>query len=106
MTQFFFEAEPFLQWVGKMRAAGVQARLVGGLVGTTRLTTLFKFAARCGAGPSIRALGERPGSLLKLIGEQGPERVMRDKVLTRTASGKILKSALRGRVKDEISAHR
>lgn len=78
MTQFFFEAEPFLQWVGEMRAARVQARLVGGLVGTTRLSTLFKFAARCGAGPSIRALGERPSSLLKLIGEHGPERVMRD----------------------------
>ena len=78
MTQFFFEAEPFLQWVAEMRAAGVQAQLVGGLVGTTKLSTLFKFAARCGAGPSIRALGERPSSLLKLIGEQGPERVLRD----------------------------
>lgn len=78
MTQFFFEAEPFLQWAEQMRASGVRARLVGGLVGPTRLSTLFKFAMRCGAGPSIRALGARPSTFSKLLGDHGPQNVLRD----------------------------
>lgn len=77
VTQFFFEHPPFLNWVDEMRRKGVKARLVGGLAGPASLTTLFKFAVRCGAGPSIRALGARPTSLMKLIGERGPETVMR-----------------------------
>jgi len=76
LTQFFFEPQPFLDWVRELRASGVGTRVVAGLAGPARLTTLFKFAVRCGAGPSIRALGARPGSLLKLIGDHGPEAVL------------------------------
>ena len=60
VTQFFFEHQPFLKWVDELRQKGVKARIVGGLAGPAGLTTLFKFAVRCGAGPSIRALGARP----------------------------------------------
>ena len=60
LTQFFFEAQPFLEWVAASRAAGTRARLVGGLAGPAGIATLFKFAIRCGVGPSIRALGARP----------------------------------------------
>jgi methylenetetrahydrofolate reductase (NADPH) len=76
LTQFFFEPQPFLDWVRELRVHGVGARVVAGLAGPARLTTLFKFAMRCGAGPSIRALGAQPGSLMKLIGEHGPEAVL------------------------------
>jgi methylenetetrahydrofolate reductase (NADPH) len=77
VTQFFFEHTPFVEWVEELRSSGVQARLVGGLAGPARLAALFKYAVRCGAGPSIRALGVRPGSLMKLVGEHGPEQVLR-----------------------------
>jgi methylenetetrahydrofolate reductase (NADPH) len=77
VTQFFFEHQPFLNWVAELRKSGVKARIVGGLAGPAGLTTLFKFAVRCGAGPSIRALGARPTSLMKLVGERGPETVVR-----------------------------
>jgi methylenetetrahydrofolate reductase (NADPH) len=73
LTQFFFEPRPFLEWVGKLRADGVHTTTVAGLAGPARLATLFKFAVRCGAGPSVRALGRHPGSLLQLVGEHGPE---------------------------------
>lgn len=76
LTQFFFEPQPFLDWVCDLRANGVGTRVVAGLAGPARLTTLLKFAMRCGAGPSIRALGARPGSLVKLIGDHGPESVL------------------------------
>lgn len=77
LTQFFFEHTPFLEWAHEMREQGVQARIVGGLAGPAGIATLFRFAMRCGVGPSIRALGARPTSLMKLIGDHGPEHVMR-----------------------------
>ncbi|MDY6948765.1 MAG: methylenetetrahydrofolate reductase [Pseudomonadota bacterium] len=76
LTQFFFEAQPFIDWAGELRAAGVGARLVAGLAGPASIATLFRYAMRCGVGPSIRALGARPTSLAKLIGDHGPEQVM------------------------------
>lgn len=77
VTQFFFEHAPFLDWVSDLRSHGVRAAVVGGLAGPAGLATLFKFALRCGAGPSIRALGVRPSSVMKLVGEHGPESVLR-----------------------------
>ena len=77
LTQFFFEHSPFLEWAHELREQGVQARIVGGLAGPAGIATLFRFAMRCGVGPSIRALGARPTSLMKLIGDHGPEQVMR-----------------------------
>jgi methylenetetrahydrofolate reductase (NADPH) len=76
VTQFFFEADPFLAWEKQLRSAGVQARLVAGLAGPARISTLFKFAMRCGAGPSMRALGARPSAFTKLLGDHGPQNVL------------------------------
>lgn len=85
LTQFFFEAQPFLDWASELRADGVGVRLVGGLSGPASIATLFRYAMRCGVGPSIRALGARPTSLMKLIGDHGPENVMRDLAAARLA---------------------
>jgi methylenetetrahydrofolate reductase (NADPH) len=78
VTQFFFEVDPFLAWEQELRSAGLRGRFVAGLAGPARITTLFKFALRCGAGPSIRALGARPGAWTQLMGDHGPQQVMRD----------------------------
>lgn len=77
LTQFFFDAAPFLGWARLLRAQGVQARLVAGLAGPARLTTLFRYAVRCGVGPSIRALGARPAQFAKLTNERDPEPIVR-----------------------------
>lgn len=77
LTQFFFEAPPFLEWAAGLRADGVSAKLVAGLSGPASISTLLRYAVRCGVGPSIRALGARPTSLTKLIGDHGPEQLMR-----------------------------
>jgi methylenetetrahydrofolate reductase (NADPH) len=68
---------PFLDWVGDLRAQGVRARFVGGVAGPARPATLLKFAMRCGVGPSIRALTARPSSFMHLLGDHGPEHVVR-----------------------------
>jgi methylenetetrahydrofolate reductase (NADPH) len=78
VTQFFFESQPFLDWVRGAKAAGINARLVGGLSGPASIKTLFRFALRCGVGPSIRALGVRPSAIARLLGDYGPEAVMHE----------------------------
>ena len=77
VTQLFFEATPFIGWARELARSGARCRIVAGVAGPARLTTLFKFALRCGVGPSIRALGSRSTSLAKLIGDHGPQVVMR-----------------------------
>ena len=77
VTQFAFEPEPLLAWARTMRAARVRARLVAGLAGPAKAATLFKYALRCGVGPSIRKLGTNAASVSELVGEQGPLEMMR-----------------------------
>jgi methylenetetrahydrofolate reductase (NADH) len=77
LTQFFFEAAPFLSWARMLREQGVRTRLVAGLAGPARLTTLFKYALRCGVGASIRTLGTRPAQLARLTAERDPEPIVR-----------------------------
>lgn len=86
LTQFFFEAPPFLEWASQLRSEVAGVRLVGGLSGPASIATLFRYAVRCGVGPSIRALGARPTSMMKLIGEHGPDHVMRDLAGARVAN--------------------
>lgn len=87
VTQFFFEAEPFVRWSRELRDAGVDTRLVAGIAGPARASTLLKYALRCGVGPSIRALSARPGSVLKLLGDHGPEALLRTLAREQEASG-------------------
>lgn len=76
VTQFFFESTPFLHWAQSLRSAGATAGIRAGLAGPAKLATLLRFAVRCGVGPSIKALGSRPGAFAKLLGDQGPEQLL------------------------------
>jgi len=72
VTQFFFESDSFIEWCGEQLDHKIPAQRIAGIAGPASIGTLFKFAMRCGVGPSIRALGVRPGSLLKLMGDYTP----------------------------------
>jgi methylenetetrahydrofolate reductase (NADPH) len=76
VTQFFFEAEPFIEWARDLRLAGVTARLVAGLPGPAGVAKLLKLARHCGVGPSLRALTSRPGNLLRLMTEHRPDALL------------------------------
>lgn len=79
VTQFFFEAAPFLQWAANRRAQGMRAaRLIAGLSGPAGIATLLKFARRCGVGRSIRALIARPSAFTQLLGDYEPEGLVRE----------------------------
>lgn len=79
VTQFFFEAAPFLRWAADFRARGVRnARLIAGLSGPAGIATLLKFAKRCGVGRSVRALVTRPSAFTQLLGDYEPEALVRE----------------------------
>jgi len=76
VTQFTFDAAPIVAWTRGVAALGVPVRV--GLAGPASITTLLKFAARCGIGNSVRVLRSRSDSIIRLITEAGPETVIRD----------------------------
>jgi methylenetetrahydrofolate reductase (NADPH) len=76
VTQFCFESAPFIDWARELRSQGVRAKLVAGVAGPAKLTTLVNFALRCGVGRSIRALSARPGVMNMLVSEHGPDDIV------------------------------
>jgi len=76
MTQFCFDAAPIVSWARRMRSFGPALRI--GLAGPASITTLLKFAARCGVENSARSLKSKSGSIIRLITDAGPEVVVRD----------------------------
>jgi methylenetetrahydrofolate reductase (NADPH) len=77
VTQFAFDAEPIMRWVAELRSRGIDAAVRAGLAGPAKLTTLLKYAVRCGVGASLRALGERASGFGRLMSEDGPEPLIR-----------------------------
>jgi methylenetetrahydrofolate reductase (NADPH) len=49
ITQFFFDTDLFLSYRDRCAAAGLDVKLVPGILPITRFAQLLKFAARCGA---------------------------------------------------------
>jgi len=78
VTQFFFEAAPFVHWARDLRQAGVEARLVAGLPGPAGVSRLLRLAMHCGVGPSIRALSSKSRSMLNLLSERRPDALLHD----------------------------
>jgi methylenetetrahydrofolate reductase (NADH) len=76
VTQFCFDPAPIVAWARRVRGLGLPVRV--GLAGPASITTLLKFAARCGIGNSVRVLKSRTDSIIRLITEAGPEVVIRE----------------------------
>lgn len=73
VTQFTFEAQPIVDWLGAVRDAGVAVPVRVGLAGPASIATLMKFAVRCGVGNSLRALSKRPQSFGRLLTDNTPD---------------------------------
>jgi methylenetetrahydrofolate reductase (NADPH) len=80
VTQFCFEVAPIVEWLGRIRARGINVPVRVGLAGPAGLLTLARYAVRCGIGNSLRVLTEKP-SFAKLLVERGPEPIIREIVL-------------------------
>jgi methylenetetrahydrofolate reductase (NADPH) len=77
VTQFCFKAEPIVAWLRRIRANHIDVPVHVGLAGPARMTTLLRYAVRCGIGNSLHVLTENP-SFAGALFEKGPEPIIRD----------------------------
>jgi methylenetetrahydrofolate reductase (NADPH) len=77
VTQFCFTAQPIVTWLQHIRAQGIENPVRVGLAGPASVTTLVRYAVRCGIGNSLHVLTEHP-SFGKLLTEKGPQPIIRD----------------------------
>ena len=63
VTQFCFNAKRMLDYVGRLRAFGFEQPVRIGLAGPTSLSSLLRYAGRCGVRASAQALARRSGML-------------------------------------------
>ena len=76
VTQFGFDAAPFLTWLSELRSRGVQAPVRLGIPGPAGIKTLLRFAAYCGVGASASVMAKYGLSIGKLLGTAGPDRLL------------------------------
>lgn len=82
VTQFGFDAAPFLAWLTELRARGIDVPVRIGVPGPAGIKTLLRFAAHCGVGASAGVMAKYGVSLSRLLGTAGP-----DKLVTALARG-------------------
>jgi methylenetetrahydrofolate reductase (NADPH) len=76
VTQFGFDAEPFLAWLEELRKRGIDAPVRIGVPGPAGIKTLLRFAARCGVGASASVLSKYGISITQLLGNAGPDKLV------------------------------
>ncbi len=77
VTQFCFDGQAILDWLGRLRARGAVLPVRVGVGGPATIRTLLSYGMRCGIGNSIRVLGSQALSLTRLLAQHGPEKVVR-----------------------------
>ena len=90
VTQFAFEAQPVLDWIARMREAGVALPVHVGIAGPAKLQTLIRFAVECGVGPSVGVLKKRAADVTKLVKPYEPDEVMQAFAHARAAEGQVV----------------
>jgi methylenetetrahydrofolate reductase (NADPH) len=72
VTQFGFDAKPVLDWLARLRDAGITVRVRVGVPGPASVGTLLRFAARCGVGASASVMAKYGVSITRLLSTAGP----------------------------------
>ncbi|HEV2335682.1 MAG TPA: hypothetical protein VGS13_09315 [Stellaceae bacterium] len=73
VTQFGFNAAPIQRWIATLRAEGIDCPVRVGIAGPASVTTLAKFAVRCGIGASLRALARGHAAFARILVEATPD---------------------------------
>lgn len=76
VTQFGFDADPFLRWLEQLRARGIDAPVRIGVPGPAGIKTLLRYAAHCGVGASASVMAKYGVSITRLLGTAGPDRLV------------------------------
>jgi methylenetetrahydrofolate reductase (NADPH) len=77
VTQFAFEPAAILSWLARLRDLGIEQPVRIGLAGPTSLSTLLRYAQRCGVRASIHGLTRQAGLIKHLFGTAAPDGIVR-----------------------------
>jgi len=77
VSQFGFEAGPILAWIRRLRAFGIELPVRVGLAGPTSLSTLLRYAQRCGVRASAQGLARQAGLVRQLFALSAPDALVR-----------------------------
>ena len=91
VTQFAFDDDAIVAWVGEMRARGIDVPVRLGVPGPAGIKRLLGFAKRCGVGASASVMKKYGISLTNLIGSAGPDKLVNslDKKLSDAEHGRV-----------------
>ncbi len=76
VTQFAFDDEAIVEWLGEMRARGIDVPVRLGVPGPAGIKRLLGFAKRCGVGASASVMKKYGISLTNLLGNAGPDKLV------------------------------
>ena len=77
VTQFCFEAEPFVVYDRMLQREGIELPLHAGIAGIATLKTLISYAMSCGVGNSINFLKRQAANVTRLLKPEAPDRLVR-----------------------------
>jgi methylenetetrahydrofolate reductase (NADPH) len=77
VTQFCFDAGAILDFVARVRSFGFDHRVRIGLAGPTSLTSLMRYASRCGVRASAQGLARRSGLMRQMFALTTPDDLIR-----------------------------
>jgi methylenetetrahydrofolate reductase (NADPH) len=77
VTQFCLDAAPILSWLKRLRDHGIDQQVRIGLAGPTSLSTLMRYAKRCGVRAATRGLARNAGLIKHLLGASAPDGIVR-----------------------------
>lgn len=73
VSQFGFDARPFIDWENSTSAAGIDLPIHVGLAGPASFKQLARFAVVCGVGASARMLKSRTAATANLLKSKAPD---------------------------------
>jgi methylenetetrahydrofolate reductase (NADPH) len=76
VTQFAFDDHAIVEWIGEMRARGIDVPVRLGVPGPAGIKRLLGFAKRCGVGASASVMKKYGVSITNLIGSAGPDKLV------------------------------
>ena len=77
VTQFAFDARIILAWLARLRDLGIEHPVQIGMAGPTSLSTLLRYAHRCGVRASAQGLTRQAGLIKHLLGTSAPDGIVR-----------------------------
>ncbi len=78
LTQFAFDTDPVLSWIGAVREKGIDTQIRIGTPGPAGIKRLLGFARRFGIGANAMIVKKYGFSLTNLMGTAGPDRFVTD----------------------------